>query len=168
MGSMSKQTIVSRGLDHVVLLAHDDISIINIPCGFVSRLHKYWDDDDFKDYVHKIRVSTPISEHYHYSQGSPFYMCDLEKEIREGVFSIHIVPERGSTLSAPEWVPDEKKHIFYFFRPDTQHPIAALARGGQNYILSADGISAKDLDTSSLSEALEKGKALLEEPQKEA
>lgn len=163
-----QQTIVSRGLDHVVLLAHDDIPVINIPRGFVSLLRKYWDDDDFTDYVHKIRVSTPTSEHYHYSQGFPFYMCDLEKEIREGVFSIHIVPELGSTLSAPEWVPDEEKHIFYFFKPDTRHPIAALARGGRNYILSADGIGAKDLDTSSLSEALEKGKAFLEEPQKEA
>ena len=74
-----QNTILKYGLDKVKIEEKENSFWLHNDIPVVCDLQKYWDNDDFNKYVHKIKVIDPNTG---YSFG--YYMSDLESNIRTG------------------------------------------------------------------------------------
>ncbi len=86
-----QRVICEKGIENVKIQFVGDIHFTPTE-NAICRLEKYWADDDYSNYVHKIKVvedkpyiiKTLTGDHEYPAKNFAFYMSDLEQYFEKG------------------------------------------------------------------------------------
>lgn len=86
-----QKAILEKGIENVQIQFITDVHWTGTE-NPICNLAKYWDDDDYSGYVHKIKVvenkpyiiKTIMGETEYPPKYNSYYMCDLEQYFKDG------------------------------------------------------------------------------------